>query len=392
MPTTRATNNVLADNAALNNLNAGANITFTKPVVIPSVSGAAFGANVATALAQAANSSTGFITGSGTSTLTGKTIDGNSNTILNVPISTGVSGLASGVATFLGAPTSANLAAALTDETGTAGGFVRAGGATLTDTTLAGAAAFTGANRPTIAATGTPAANSAITRADAAWELAENAWIPISWNTPTATANASFQQAGVSHRLNLANTTAVAGNNATVTAFENPMDRNGAGANLRMAGAHFSFLMDIYTNAFNNNEYRFLYGVNGGATDISAVAGIAVVWRSPSSVVLQINNGSTLVESAPLAIGSFDIGSLHKFLLTWDGVTLRLYRKTWNEMGGPSPRWALVGTHTAPSIPNTGSGRSINITNIATANLNPGASPILITRCVQWAPYVATPV
>jgi hypothetical protein len=36
-----------------------------------------------------------------------------------LPISTGVSGLGSGVATYLGTPTSANLAAALTDETGT---------------------------------------------------------------------------------------------------------------------------------------------------------------------------------------------------------------------------------------------------------------------------------
>lgn len=36
-----------------------------------------------------------------------------------LPISTGVSGLAAGVATFLGTPTSANLATALTDETGT---------------------------------------------------------------------------------------------------------------------------------------------------------------------------------------------------------------------------------------------------------------------------------
>jgi hypothetical protein len=36
-----------------------------------------------------------------------------------LPISTGVSGLAAGVATFLATPTSANLATALTDETGT---------------------------------------------------------------------------------------------------------------------------------------------------------------------------------------------------------------------------------------------------------------------------------
>jgi hypothetical protein len=70
MPVTRITNNALATNAALNNLNAGANIAFTKQVIIPSLGGAAFG---------------------------------------------------NGITTFLASPTSANLAAAITDETGSEG-------------------------------------------------------------------------------------------------------------------------------------------------------------------------------------------------------------------------------------------------------------------------------
>jgi hypothetical protein len=52
-------------------------------------------------------------------TLTNKTIDGSSNTVSNVAISTAVSGLGSNVATFLGTPSSANLISAVTDETGT---------------------------------------------------------------------------------------------------------------------------------------------------------------------------------------------------------------------------------------------------------------------------------
>jgi hypothetical protein len=52
-----------------------------------------------------------------------------------LPISTGVSGLATGVATFLATPNSANLAAALTDETGT-GVNVFATSPTLTTPTL----------------------------------------------------------------------------------------------------------------------------------------------------------------------------------------------------------------------------------------------------------------
>jgi hypothetical protein len=53
-----------------------------------------------------------------TDTLTNKSISGASNTITGVPVATGISGLGTGVATFLATPSSANLAAALTDETG----------------------------------------------------------------------------------------------------------------------------------------------------------------------------------------------------------------------------------------------------------------------------------
>ena len=64
-------------------------------------------------------------------TLTNKTINGTNNTITNVSLTTGVTGtlpvanggtgitsLGTGVATFLGTPSSANLASAVTDETG----------------------------------------------------------------------------------------------------------------------------------------------------------------------------------------------------------------------------------------------------------------------------------
>jgi hypothetical protein len=119
MAITQATSSVLAANAALNNLNAGANITFTKQVIIPSLGGSAFGTGVTTALAATANTGGGLVTANGTSTLTNKTIDGANNTITNVSITSGVSGLGTGVAAFLNSPTSDNLRAAVTGETGT---------------------------------------------------------------------------------------------------------------------------------------------------------------------------------------------------------------------------------------------------------------------------------
>lgn len=99
---------------------------------------------------------------SGTQTLTNKTISGASNTLSNignasltnssitvngtaislgasgtvtVPISTGVTGLGSNVATFLATPSSANLAAAVTDETGS-GSLVFGTSPTLTNPTI----------------------------------------------------------------------------------------------------------------------------------------------------------------------------------------------------------------------------------------------------------------
>jgi hypothetical protein len=96
-----------------------------------------------------------------TDTLTNKTIDGETNTITNVdlassvtgtlPVSnggTGITSLGTNVATFLGTPSSANLAAAVTDETGT-GGLVFATSPTLTTPTL-GVATATSINKVTI--------------------------------------------------------------------------------------------------------------------------------------------------------------------------------------------------------------------------------------------------
>jgi hypothetical protein len=90
------------------------------------------------------------LVGTGTTdTLTNKTINGSNNTITNVSLTTGVTGtlpaanggtgvtsLGTGVATFLQTPTSANLAAALTDETGS-GANVFANAPTLSGTVVA---------------------------------------------------------------------------------------------------------------------------------------------------------------------------------------------------------------------------------------------------------------
>ena len=83
-----------------------------------------------------------------------------------LPISTGVAGLAAGIATFLGSPTSANLRTALTDETGTGSAVFAVSPSiatpVLTSPTLVNVLA-TSTAAPTIASATTIAPTKAIT-------------------------------------------------------------------------------------------------------------------------------------------------------------------------------------------------------------------------------------
>ena len=107
-------------------------ITLTNATGLPVSTGiSGLGTGVATALAVNVGSAGAFVTFNGalgtpsSATLTNAT---------GLPISSGVSGLGSGIATFLATPSSANLAAALTDETGTAGSVVFSASPTFTGT------------------------------------------------------------------------------------------------------------------------------------------------------------------------------------------------------------------------------------------------------------------
>lgn len=86
-----------------------------------------------------------------------------------LPVSTGVSGLGTGVATFLGTPSSANLAAAVTDETGS-GALVFATSPSLTTPSL-GVASATSVNKVAITA---PATSATLTIADGKTLTASN--------------------------------------------------------------------------------------------------------------------------------------------------------------------------------------------------------------------------
>lgn len=131
---------------------------------------------------------------------TGLPIDGG--TYGTLPASrggTGITSLGSNVAAFLQIPTSANLAAALTDETGT-GANVFAVSPTLTTPTI-GVATATSINKVAITA---PATSATLTVA----------------NGKTLTANSSLTLAGVDAKtLTVNNSLTLAGTDATVMTF-----------------------------------------------------------------------------------------------------------------------------------------------------------------------------
>lgn len=105
-------------------ITAASNVTVTPAV--GSITG--LGTGVATALAVNTGSAGALVVNGG---VLGTPSSGTLTNATGLPISTGVSGLGSGIATFLATPSSANLASAVTDETGS-GPLVFGTGPTLT--------------------------------------------------------------------------------------------------------------------------------------------------------------------------------------------------------------------------------------------------------------------
>ena len=107
-----------------------ANAKLTNSSLTVGTTAISLGASSTTLVGLTSVTSTGFtgaLTGNASTattlatarTINGVAFNGSQDITVVVPISTGVTGLATGIATFLATPTSANLATAVTDETGT---------------------------------------------------------------------------------------------------------------------------------------------------------------------------------------------------------------------------------------------------------------------------------
>jgi len=128
---------------------------------------------------------------------------------------TGVTSLGTNVATFLSTPTSANLAAALTDETGT-GANVFATSPTLV-TPVLGVATATSVNKVAITA---PATSATLTVANGKTFTANSSLTLGGVDAKTLTVNNSLTLAGVDAKtLTVNNSLTLAGTDATVMTF-----------------------------------------------------------------------------------------------------------------------------------------------------------------------------
>jgi hypothetical protein len=224
----------------------------------------------------------GPVTSSGTITLAGTLAVANGGT--------GITSLGSGVATFLGTPSSANLAAAVTDETGT-GALVFASSPTLVTPTL-GAATATSINGVTVTGTSTPALSVTGTTAVSGTNTGDQT--TITGNAGTATTLETARNInGVS--FNGSADITVAADAGTLT-----------GATLA-SGVTASSLTSLGTIA---SLVATTADINGGTIDATTIG--ATTPSTVAATTLSASGASTFTNSAPSVVGG--LGSRNRII------------------------------------------------------------------------------
>jgi hypothetical protein len=223
------------------------------------------------------------------------------------------------VATFLETPTSANLAAAVTGETGT-GALVFGTSPTIDAPTISGSAAFTSTTRPTSAGTGTPAATSLITRDDMSslfqtFRLLRNftevKLMAVAFQGGSG--SASIQPTGTNWTQQRYATGAVIGSFAGANSlgssnFSHPCPLAGTGATAINWGVRQRIFWKFSARTFAGCDYRLYWGGSqntiGTGDSIVRCVGIKI---TGTSLFLQAHNGTTMTTSPSLLTVTSDI-------------------------------------------------------------------------------------
>lgn len=263
-----------------------------------------------------------------------------------LPVSTGISGLGTGVATFLATPSSANFASAITDETGS-GSVVLATSPTLVTPTL-GAATATSINKVAITA---PATSATLTLIDTTTVTgpAASGTIMTLGNAETVTGAKTFGAAGNVGKL------IVAGTTSGTTILNASAVASGT---LTLPAATDTLVGKATTDTFTNKTFDTAgtgnsFSINGVAATANTGTGAVVRASSPTLTTPALGTPSAAVltnaTGLPISTGLTGAGA---GVLTWLGTpsSANLATAVTDETGSGALVFGTSPTLTTPAL------------------------------------------
>jgi len=211
---------------------------------------------------------------------------------------------AANVATFLETPTSANLAAAVTGETGT-GALVFGTSPTIDAPTISGSAAFTSTTRPTSAGTGTPLSSSILSYSDFTNYIQQRVntaiLIPTFATSRTSSGGSLVQSRGYSELTLLVTNSA-----AINLQFDSCVLLQTTSASLSF-DKRMIFCINIFEESLATNNQLFIQlGRNNFPATFSQLSEKGIGFgMSGSSLTPFVHNGSVLTSGSAVTKGTY---------------------------------------------------------------------------------------